>query len=149
MNNTKTIIGLISIINEKSSQYINEELRRKEIKNIINSHGTIFSLLYGSKGRITINEIVSKTGKRKSTITDMVKKLEKLGYISKEKNKDDARIIEITLTESGWKFKESFKEISNNLLDKTYFDFTEEEKELLVTLLRKVRKNFLTEENKN
>lgn len=145
MNNTKTIIGLISTINEKSSQYINGELRRKEIKNIINSHGTIFSLLYGNKGRITINEIVHKTGKRKSTITDMVKKLEKLEYVSKEKNKTDARVTEIILTDSGWKFKETFKEISNNLLDKTYSNFTEEEKDLLIKLLLKVNKNFLKE----
>ncbi|MFK4784667.1 MarR family winged helix-turn-helix transcriptional regulator [Fusobacterium sp. MFO224] len=142
MKSTNTIIGLISTINEKSSQYINEELKRNNITDIINSHGTIFSLLYMNEGRITINEIVSKTGKRKSTITDMVKKLEKLGYISKEKNKKDARITEIVLTDSGWKFKESFKEISNNLLAKTYFDFTEEEKETLVSLLRKVKRNF-------
>lgn len=142
MKSTNTIIGLISTINEKSSQYINEELKRNDITDIINSHGTIFSLLYMNEGRITINKIVSKTGKRKSTITDMVKKLEKLGYISKEKNKQDARITEIVLTENGWKFKESFKEISDNLLAKTYFDFTDEEKELLVSLLRKVKRNF-------
>ncbi|MDP0488053.1 MAG: MarR family transcriptional regulator [Fusobacterium sp. JB021] len=142
MKSTNTIIGLISTINEKSSQYINEELKRNNITDIINSHGTIFSLLYMNEGRITINKIVSKTGKRKSTITDMVKKLEKLGYISKEKNKQDARITEIVLTENGWKFKESFKEISDNLLAKTYFDFTDEEKELLVSLLRKVKRNF-------
>ncbi|MDP0505871.1 MAG: MarR family transcriptional regulator [Fusobacterium sp. JB019] len=142
MKSTNTIIGLISTINEKSSQYINEELKRNNITDIINSHGTIFSLLYMNEGRLTINKIVSKTGKRKSTITDMVKKLEKLGYISKEKNKQDARITEIVLTENGWKFKESFKEISDNLLAKTYFDFTDEEKELLVSLLRKVKRNF-------
>lgn len=142
MKNKNIIIGLISTISEKSSQYINDELRKNGVVDIINSHGTIFSLLYLNKGRITINQIVNKTGKRKSTITDMVKKLEKLGYIIKEKNNDDARITEIVLTDKGWQFKDLFKDISDKLLDTTYFNFTEEEKQTLTDLLFKVKTNF-------
>lgn len=139
---TDIVIGVISNIREKSAQFINEELREKGIDGLINSHGTVLSAMYDNDGKMTMNGIAKFVGKRKSTITDMVKKLEKLGYISREKSKEDARVIEVTLTEKGWAFRDTFKEVSKELLDKTYAGFTEEEKEVLMGLLFKIRKNF-------
>lgn len=139
---TDIVIGVISNIREKSAQFINEELREREIDGLINSHGTVLSAMYDNDGKMTMNGIAKFVGKRKSTITDMVKKLEKLGYISREKSKEDARVIEVTLTEKGWAFRDTFKEVSKELLDKTYAGFTEEEKEVLMGLLFKIRKNF-------
>lgn len=139
---TDIVIGVISNIREKSAQFINEELRAKGIDGLINSHGTVLSAMYDNDGKMTMNEIAKFVGKRKSTITDMVKKLEKLGYISREKSKEDARVIEVSLTEKGWAFRDTFKEVSRELLNKTYAGFTEEEKEVLMGLLFKIRKNF-------
>ena len=139
---TDIVIGIISNIREKSAQFINEKLREKGVDGLINSHGTILSAMYDNDGKMTMNGIAKFVGKRKSTITDMVKKLEKLGYISREKSKEDARVIEVTLTEKGWDFKDTFKEISKELQSKTYEGFTEEEKVVLMGLLFKIRKNF-------
>lgn len=139
---TDIVIGIISNIREKSAQFINEELKEREIHGIINSHGTILSAMYDNDGVMTMNGIAKFIGKRKSTVTDMVKKLEKLGYISRQKSKKDARVIEVTLTEKGWIFRETFKKVSSKLLEKTYTNFTEEEKETLMKLLLKIRKNF-------
>ena len=139
---TDIVIGIISNIREKSAQFINGELKEREITGLINSHGTILSALYDNDGMMTMNGIAKFTGKRKSTITDMVKKLEKLDYIDRQKSKKDARVIEVTLTKKGWDFKEIFKGISGELLGKTYSGFTEEEKQVLMGLLLKIRKNF-------
>ncbi|MGB6128666.1 MAG: MarR family transcriptional regulator [Psychrilyobacter sp.] len=139
---TDIVIGIISNIREKSAQFINGELKKKEVSGLINSHGTILSAMYDNDGVMTMNEIAKFIGKRKSTVTDMVKKLEKLGYISRQKSERDARVIEVTLTEKGWIFRETFKEVSTELLEKTYSGFTEEEKEVLMKLLLKIRKNF-------
>ena len=139
---TDIVIGIISNIREKSAQFINEELKKRDILGLINSHGTILSAMYDNKGKMTMNGIAQFIGKRKSTVTDMVKRLEKLGYIDRQKSKEDARVIEVTLTKKGWLFKETFKGISDELLKKTYVNFTEEEKETLMRLLLKVRKNF-------
>jgi len=139
---TDIVIGIISNIREKSAQFINAELKKRDISGLINSHGTILSAMYDNDGLMTMNRIAKFIGKRKSTVTDMVKKLEKLGYISRKKSEKDARVIEVTLTEKGWIFKDTFKEISGELLEKTYDDFTEEEKQILMKLLLKVRKNF-------
>jgi MarR family transcriptional regulator, organic hydroperoxide resistance regulator len=139
---TDIVIGIISNIREKSAQFINGELKTRDITGLINSHGTILSAMYDNDGKMTMNGIAKFIGKRKSTVTDMVKKLEKLGYISRQKSKIDARVIEVTLTEKGWVFKDTFKKISAELLEKTYAGFTEEEKEVLMGLLLKIRKNF-------
>ncbi len=139
---TDIVIGIISNIREKSAQFINEELRNLEVEGLINSHGTILSAMYDNDGKMTMNGIAKFVGKRKSTITDMVKKLEKLGYVAREKSKKDARVIEVTLTEKGWSFKATFKKVSGKLLEKTYEGFTEEEKQELMRLLLKIRKNF-------
>jgi len=139
---TDVVIGVISNIREKSAQFINGELKKKGVEGLINSHGTVLSAMYDNDGKMTMNGIAKFVGKRKSTITDMVKKLEKLGYVSREKSREDARVIEVTLTEKGWEFRETFKEISGELLEKTYTGFTDEEKEVLMGLLFKIRKNF-------
>ncbi|GLI56894.1 transcriptional regulator [Propionigenium maris DSM 9537] len=142
---TDVVIGVISNIREKSAQFINKELKDRGVEGLINSHGTVLSAMYDNDGKMTMNGIARFVGKRKSTITDMVKKLEKLGYVSREKSKEDARVIEVTLTEKGWEFRDIFKEISRELLDKTYTGFTEDEKEVLMGLLFKIRKNFREE----
>lgn len=139
---TDIVIGVISNLREKSAQFINEELKKKEICGLINSHGTILSAMYDNNGVMTMNEITKFIGKRKSTVTDIVKKLEKLGYISRQKSEKDARVIVVTLTKKGWDFKKIFRGISAELLEKTYTNFTEEEKEILMGLLLKIRKNF-------
>ncbi len=142
---TDVVIGVISNIREKSAQFINKELKDRGVEGLINSHGTVLSAMYDNDGKMTMNGIARFVGKRKSTITDMVRKLEKLGYVSREKSREDARVIEVTLTEKGWEFRDTFKEISRELLDKTYGGFTEKEKEVLMGLLFKIRKNFREE----
>ena len=139
---TVKVVGLISNIREKSARVINNQLREKGVEGLINSHGTILSILYDYDGKITMNEIGKIIGKKKSTLTDLIKKLVELGYITREKSEKDSRVVEITLTEKGWQFKPLFEEISENLLEKTYKDFTEEEKETIMLLLNKIRKNY-------
>ncbi|WP_308008398.1 MarR family transcriptional regulator [uncultured Fusobacterium sp.] len=139
---TVKVVGLISNIREKSAQFINNQLREKGVEGLINSHGTILSILYDYDGKITMNEIGKIIGKKKSTLTDLIKKLVELGYITREKSEKDSRVVEITLTEKGWQFKPLFEEISENLLEKTYKDFTEEEKETIMLLLNRIRKNY-------
>lgn len=139
---TDIVIGLISNIREKSAHFINDQLKEKNAEELINSYGTILSILYDNNGKITMNLIGKLTGKKKSTLTDMIKKLVKLDYISREKSPIDGRSIEISLTKKGWDFQPTFKEISYTLLEKAYKDFSQEEKETLIYLLQKIRKNF-------
>lgn len=135
-------VGLIANIREKSAQFLNEELKKAGVEELNSSHGTILSALYDNDGQMTMNEISKYISRRKSSVTDMVKKLEKLGYIERTHDERDARVINVSLTEKGLEFKKIFLKISKNLLEKIYVGFQDDEKEALVKALIKVKKNF-------
>lgn len=135
-------IGLIANIREKSAQFLNEELKKAGVEELNSSHGTILSALYDNDGQLTMNEISRYIARRKSSVTDMVRKLEKLGYIERKHDEKDARVINVSLTEKGEEFREIFLKISKALLEKIYVGFQDDEKEALVKSLVKIRKNF-------
>jgi DNA-binding MarR family transcriptional regulator len=135
-------VGLIANIREKSAQFLNEELKKAGVEELNSSHGTILSALYDNDGQMTMNEISKYISRRKSSVTDMVKKLEKLGYIERKHDEKDARVINVSLTEKGLEFKKIFLKISKNLLEKIYVGFQDDEKEALVKALIRVKKNF-------
>jgi DNA-binding MarR family transcriptional regulator len=135
-------VGLIANIREKSAQFLNEELKKAGVEELNSSHGTILSALYDNDGQMTMNEISKYISRRKSSVTDMVKKLEKLGYIERKHDEKDARVINVFLTEKGLEFKKIFLKISKNLLEKIYVGFQDDEKEALVKALIRVKKNF-------
>ena len=108
---TDIVIGLISNIREKSAHFINDQLKNKNANDLINSYGTILSILYDNNGKISLNLIGKLTGKKKSTLTDMIKKLVTLGYIIREKSEIDKRSIEISLTKKGWDFQPDRKSV--------------------------------------
>jgi DNA-binding MarR family transcriptional regulator len=56
-------------------------------------------------GSPTISEIASVMGFSKPSVTDAVKKLEKLGFVTKERSTQDRRVVHVKLTEKGQKLK--------------------------------------------
>jgi DNA-binding MarR family transcriptional regulator len=89
-----------------------------------------------------MKEITLLIGKDKSTVTALVNKLSKRGYVQKEKGLEDKRVTCVNVTEKGEEIKHKFSEISSEVYNVAYKDFTEEEKETLLRLLKKMNKNF-------
>ncbi len=90
-----------------------------------------------------MNEITQKIDKDKSTVTALIKKLEKLELIEKFKNENDSRSTIIKLTEKGLATKTIFEQISKKLIETTYKDFLEKDKSLVYELLTRIEKNFI------
>ena len=112
------------------------------MEGIVGSHGSIFSCLYQSGGQIKVTELAKKISKSKSTVTELVNKLESLGYVNKINCCVDGRCTYVVLTDKGKAVKKDFDMISKKLIDKAYKGFTEEEKEILMQGLEKMRRNF-------
>jgi DNA-binding MarR family transcriptional regulator len=135
------IISLISKIRENSNRFIVSEMSKHGIENIATSHGDIiFSLLV--KPRLTMAEIADKIGKDKSTVTALVDKLVRLGYVTKERDSEDTRVVYVTLTQKGTELKPIFDTISKEVLDVIYLGISENEKEELIRILNKIYSNF-------
>lgn len=139
--NTRDAISLISKIREKVNRFIVSEMLRHGIDGIVTSHGDIIYALF-KKPRLTMAEIAEKIGRDKSTVTALIDKLVRLGYVTKEKDTKDTRVVYVALTQKGYELEPVFEAISRETLDVFYLDVTEKEKEELIRILSKIYNNF-------
>ncbi|MCD4714668.1 MAG: MarR family transcriptional regulator [Clostridiales bacterium] len=140
--NDKYIVYFISKTKKKMVKFIEKKLYEKELYNLVPSYGNILTVLYDHNGTMSMKEIGTLLGKEKSTITAIVDKLEKLGYVSKIKNEKDRRTTFVCLTEMGKDIEKKFEEISKDVQSAAYNNFTKEEKSEFLRLLKKMNQNF-------
>lgn len=139
--NTRDAISLISKIREKSNKLIETEMSQNGIEGIVTSHGDIIYALFKNK-RMTMAEIANKIGRDKSTVTALIDKLVKIGYVIKERDTEDTRVVYVTLTKKGYELEPIFEAVSAKLLEVFYLGISEEEKEELTKILNKIYSNF-------
>ena len=135
----KELLSLVSKIHEKGNRFIIEELKNNGAEGLVPSHGDILVCLY-KNGKMTMKDIANCIHRTKPTVTVLVDKLEKLGYLKRESSDKDNRCTYIVLTQKGQDFKATFEKISNNLNKMLNKNLSPEESELIEKLLRKVLK---------
>ena len=133
----KAMLSLVSKIHEKGNRFIIEELKNNGAKGLAPSHGDILVCLY-KNSKMTMKDIANCIHRTKPTVTVLVDKLEKLGYLKREASDKDNRSTNIVLTQKGEDFKTTFKKISNDLNKMLNKNLSENEVKLLEELLRKV-----------
>ena len=134
------VISQIAKIRERINRIIVQELREHGIDGIVTSHGDIFYVLF-RHDELTMQETADLIGKDKSTVTALVDKLVKAGFIEKRQDEADRRVSYIRLTEEGERLRPDFHEISVTLLARIYAGFTEQEQETLMSLLTRIQEN--------
>ena len=120
-------ISLLSHIHTITADFIIEKLKERGYPDFASSHGNIlFQLSVNEK--MTMGDLAQKINRDKSTTTVLVRKLENEGFITGEPDPADKRSRIIYLTKKGQKFNSTARELSKDLLDTFYKDFTEKEK---------------------
>ncbi len=135
----KKMLSLVSKIHEKGNRFIIEELKNNGAEGLVPSHGDILVCLY-KNGKMTMKDIANSIHRTKPTVTVLVDKLEKLGYLKREVSEEDSRFTNIVLTQKGEDFKVIFEKISKVLNKMLYKNLSPEESELIEKLLIKVLK---------
>lgn len=133
----KNLLSLIAKIHEKGNRFIIDELKKNGATELAPSHGDILFCLY-KNDKMTMKDIADSIHRTRPTVTVLVDKLEKLGYLKREVSKEDSRYIYISLTNKGKNFKPVFEKISNDLNKILYRNLSDDETTLLVKLLKKV-----------
>ncbi len=133
----KEALSLISKIHEKGNEFLIKELRANGAEGLVPSHGDILAVLY-CFGKSTMKDIADKIHRTRPTVTVLVDKLEKLGFVKRVKSADDSRVTYIVPTEKALTFKPSFEKISNDLNNLLYKNLSDEEAQLLDKLLKKM-----------
>lgn len=133
-------VALTSRITERANRLIVRELEARGVKGIVPSHGGILGLLFAGE-RYTMQELAEKIHRTKPTVTVLVDKLVQLGYVVKEKSREDNRVTFLRLTAQGQALQPLFEAVSEALNRTVYRGLSEIEAEQLELLLQKVKNN--------
>jgi DNA-binding MarR family transcriptional regulator len=113
----------------------------KEYDIEINSaQGRIMFALWEQDG-VSINELAQKTQLKKSTLTSMLDRLEKMGYVRRQRSTKDRRKILIKRTNKDKTLESKYVELSQEITKLFYKGFSKSHVDRFETDLGKVLKN--------
>lgn len=125
---------MFSKIRNAINGMIVSELEKRGVEGIVSSHGDILWSLY-EHDELPVKILAEKIHRTQPTVTVLVNKLDKLGYVRKVKSHEDNRVTLITLTEEGKRLEPVFREVSSQLREAVYGGLTDHQKEQLESML--------------
>ncbi|HOO33998.1 MAG TPA: MarR family transcriptional regulator [Thermotogota bacterium] len=135
------LAGYCSILSTLINEFLREELKEASNGELYPSQCSVLYMVYKYDGRIQIKEIYDTLLKQKSTITEIINRLVKSGYVKKVRCDLDRRVTYIVATKKGMAFRKEFDKLSARLMNKMYKNFDEEEKVVLVQLILRAIEN--------
>ncbi len=91
----------------------------------------------------THTELAGQLHIQASTVTKMVQRMEKAGFVVRRDDPNDQRISRVHLTEVGYAVREKVNQVFRRLEEETFADFTPEERLALRRFLLQMRENLL------
>lgn len=122
----------------KFSQLLTEYLKEYDITP---EQWVIVRVLFESDTQLSQKELAIKSQKDQNTVTAIIDKLEKKGYVERVKSEEDKRVFNIILKEKIKNNIKIFYEIDNNLTKEVCKNLTESE----ITILEKSLKSISNE----
>lgn len=128
---------------------IDHLMQRKMYSNATNAgidkvtimHGWIIGYLYENRNNnIFQKDIESAFSISRSTVTNIVKLMEKKGYIQRVSVDNDARLKKLILTEKGMELNSVIRETVIENENRLNSILSQEEKDTFLSLIRKLRK---------
>lgn len=141
-NNIVNIAAYNSMLKEKIGEFLKQKLKEVDKEDIVPSYGSLLSAIYNNGGRLQISTLYEILSKPKPTVTEMINRLVLLGYLKKTKCTEDKRVTYVIVTDKAKEFQKHYDNISRDLIEKIYEDFTEEEKNEFIRLIIKAIENF-------
>jgi DNA-binding MarR family transcriptional regulator len=114
---------------------------------ISSAQGRIMFALWQEDG-ISINELAKKTQLKKSTLTSMLDRLEKMGYVRRQRSREDRRKILIQRTDKDRNLESEYVRLSQEHTKIFFHGFTEDQIDRFENDLKRILKN-LTEFESN
>ncbi len=148
MEKAENIIKLVAALRNSVDNFIIKRINASGAKGLMVSHGNILVQLY-MNGKQPMTKVAAEIGKCKSTVTVLVDKLEKAGFVEREASEEDERVKNIKLTDKGLEFQKDFWKISSELNTLIWEGFSEKEKENFLEYLGRAQNNIMKAENNN
>ncbi|KRK35424.1 MarR family winged helix-turn-helix transcriptional regulator [Loigolactobacillus bifermentans] len=94
--------------------------------------------LLADKGQLTNSQIVEALDIRPSSASALVNKLEERGFITRQPDENDKRILQIVLTEAGQNFLDNSHQLKDELSESLFAGLTADEQQQLTQLMAKL-----------
>ncbi len=130
----------LNSIRQSLFAYLESELAGQGIHDIAPSHGDILYIL-DKKGSLHLHDITELSLKDKSTITAVISRLEKNGYVTRTRDSADKRLVNIQVTDKAKTIKPALARISEKMNSQLFEGLSAKEKTTLFNLMARVRDN--------
>lgn len=131
---------LISQIKQVQGRVFEKILANSGIDEFNGAQGRILYVLWQEDG-LPIVEISRRTGLAKTTLTSMLDRLEKSGFLTRTPSKGDRRQFIIQLTQKAWDLSLQYNKVSDEMGELFYAGFTNDEIEGFENMLNRILKN--------
>lgn len=99
--------------------------------------------LFVHGGTMTPTAISKWLFRTKHSITSMLDRLDKIGLIRRERSARDGRSVNVSITDKGWKSTKKMIQVANRISEGSLSCFNQDELEILMALLKRLRKHVL------
>ena len=131
---------LLSQVHQVCGRVWNKILRENNMADLEGARGRIIFALWGNDG-VPIKTLCEKTSLDKSTLTGIIDRLERDGYIERKPSETDKRSTLISLTGKEKEFAKNVQKVSNQMNEIFYKGFTDEEILQFDSMLARILEN--------
>lgn len=133
---------LITKIKQVQGRIFDSLLQEAEIDEFNGAQGRILYVLWQEDG-LSVIELARRTGLAKTTLTSMLDRMNRKGFLERAADKQDRRIIRIFLTEKARALKEKYSKVSDDMSRIFYKGFSDEEIAIFEKTLERVLRNLV------
>ena len=130
----------MSQVHQVCGRVWNKILRENNMTDLEGARGRIIFALWGKDG-VPIKTLCEKTSLDKSTLTGIIDRLERDGYIERKPSQTDKRSTLICLTGKEQEFSKHVRKVSNKMNKIFYKGFSDEEIMLFDNMLERILVN--------
>jgi len=102
----------------------------------------ILFALWKEEGQ-THGELATRLHVTPATVTKMLQRMEKAGFVVRRPDADDHRVSRVYLTDAGRSIRDEVEQVWHTLEDETFNGFDEQERALLRQFFLRMRQNLL------
>lgn len=138
---TAHILWHIGAVRDLAERFLSSRLASMGYDGLVPTHGAILAMLFSAGGKLKMKDVSDRLGRTKSTVSELVNRLEKLGLVKRCECNVDGRVCYVSLTDKGRAFEKDLAAASAELNTAIYEGFSEEEKEIIGRLILRMKEN--------
>lgn len=100
-------VELLKSMRTLTRQFMDRERQNTRFFRSLGRHGEVVIILLGEYGVLTMGHIARLMGLSVSSMTVIVDRLEKAGYVTRERSHDDRRVVQLRITKKGEKIHQN------------------------------------------